>query len=699
MQRDVCRTAMVCVLASWLSIYGLLAPASAEEPLAAMPDFRLNDAAGKELGLGDFDEADLVVVAFVGTECPLVRLYAPRLARLAAEYGPRGVQFVGIDANVQDSAEKVADFVERHELDFPVLLDPDAAVADAFGAQRTPEVFVLDRSRHVRYRGRIDDQFSVGIQRPEVGRHDLARAIDELLAGRQVSEPVLEATGCLIGRPKQPDAESSVTWSDQIAALVSQHCVECHRPGEIGPFSLTSYDDAAAWGEALIEAVDAGRMPPWFADPAHGKFANEHRLDEAEKDLLTHWVEAGCPEGDRQGVTANVPAAAGDAIARREADLIIPMSEQPFHVPADGVVDYQYYVVDPGWTEDQWIADVEVRPGNRSVVHHILVFVQRPGSIHPPVYPGELIGGYVPGLRGIHYPENMAMRLPAGSRIVFQMHYTPNGVAGDDLSSVALRMADPAEVTHEVRAEKAINILFQIPPHAADYEAQSTYTFVSDALLLSLIPHMHVRGKSFRYEAIYPDGTRETLLSVPHYDFNWQLEYILDEPKPIPAGTRLVCSATYDNSSDNPANPDPARWVTFGEQTWQEMLIGFFVIAEDRDLDRSPQLADRLRTTADLVDDLDDPGSWTDRLLRIAEETDRRTRLAQRQGRLENKPILQEIGHVLWAGVAEAKKQQVLRDDPPVIDIRRGLPFLERMGRALSATLNENEDSAQPESK
>ena len=652
-------------------------------------DFRLSDTTGHRVALSDIED-ELVVVVFVGTECPLVRLYAPRLARLAAEYADRGVRFVGIDSNVQDSVEQIAAFTKQHALSFSVLLDPTASVADRFGATRTPEVFVLDRSRQIRYRGRIDDQFSVGAQKPRVARHDLRVALDELLAGQPVSQAALEVSGCLIGRAKQPDATSEITWSDHIAGIFARHCVECHRPGEIGPFSLTHYEDAAAWGETLWEAVEARRMPPWFADPAHGQFANDLRLSDDDRSRLGRWIEAGCPEGDTPDVVALLPEVADTTDNRSATELAIPMSDAPFSVPADGVVDYQYYVVDPGWKEDQWVAQVDVRPGNRAVVHHILVFVVRPGSIHPPVYPGELIGGYVPGLRGIHYPEHMAMRLPAGSRIVFQMHYTPNGVAGEDLSSVALQLVDPVDVTHEVRAEKAINILFQIPPHQADYEAQSSYTFATDALLLSLIPHMHVRGKSFRYDAHYPDGTHETLLHVPRYDFNWQLEYILAEPKPIPAGTRLVCTAQFDNSQANLSNPDPSQWVTFGEQTWQEMLIGFFVIAEDRQAKHDPRWADRLTATADLIDNLQQPQSWTDYLLRIAEETDRRTRLAQRRGRLDNSPILQEIGHVVWAGVAEAKKQQVLRRSISGDRFARGLPFLERMGRALSATLNEN---------
>jgi len=653
-------------------------------------DFKLSDTAGNAGLLADLRAAKFVVVAFVGTECPLVRLYTPRLEQLAREYAERGVQLVAIDSNLQDTPDELAAFAKQLGVSFPLLLDEDGSIADRFGATRTPEVFVLDAERVIRYHGRIDDQFQVGAQKPEVGRRDLAVALDELLAGKPVSHPALAVSGCLIGRKRSADPAAEVTWTGQIAAIFSERCVECHQPGEIAPFSLVNYEDAIGWGETIVEAVDAGRMPPWFASPEHGHFANENRLSDDEKRLIAQWVKAGSPHGAGEAI-AVAPERAEEVSG---PELVIPMSETPFQVPADGVIDYQYYVVDPGWTEDQWVSQVDVRPGNRGVVHHILVFVVRPGAAYPPVYPGELIGGYVPGLRGIHYPASMAMRLPAGSKIVFQMHYTPNGTPCEDTSSIALRLADEQKVTHEVKAEKAINILFQIPPNEANYEAESTYTFAKDATLLSLIPHMHVRGKSFRYDVYYPDGSQETLLEVPRYDFNWQLEYMLSEPKAIPAGTRLVCTATFDNSTANKSNPDPSVWVTFGEQTWQEMLIGFFIIAEDRHRQATgiESLTDRVDHAAGLVHDLSQEGPWTEKVMRLAEEADRQVRYAQRRGRLQNSPILQDLGHIIRSGVAEAEKQEVLgsgKDGEDVVDINRSLPFLRRMRKALEATLDE----------
>lgn len=657
-------------------------PAPSTEDAAAVA---LEDTSGKPITVGDLSaDSAWVVVAFLGTECPLARLYAPRLNQLAAEYAQQGVRFLAVDANRQDTAAELAAFARQHQLSFPVLRDPQARLADALGATRTPEVFVLDEKHAVRYFGRIDDQYTPGIQKPAPTRRDLAVALDELLAGKAASQPHLAAAGCLIGREREAAADAEVTYAGQVAGIFRQHCVSCHRPGQIGPFSLVSYDDALGWGETIREVVEAGRMPPWFASPEHGKFANDTRLSEADRRAIDQWVTAGCPSGD----LASLPALPDEVAAEPQYDLVLPMSDGAFAVPAEGVVDYQYYTVDPGWKEDRWVSNIDVLPGNRGVVHHVLVFVRRPKAFYSSIYPGELIGGYVPGLGGIHYPEKMAMRLPAGSKIVYQMHYTPNGTATEDLTRIGMRFARAEEVTHEVRAEKAINILFQIPPQVSDYQAQSTYTFTRDAQLLSLIPHMHLRGRAFRYEAEYPDGRREVLLDVPRYDFNWQLEYVLAEPKAIPAGTRLWCTARFDNSADNPSNPDSSQWVTFGEQTWQEMLIGFFVIAEDRQrtpADEVESLLASARATADLFRDLGQQRPWTDQVLRVTQQADHWLRAAQRRGLFERTPVVHELGHILWAGVAEAQKQQVLRNERPAVDLRRGVEFVRRLRQAVEA--------------
>jgi peroxiredoxin len=589
-------------------------------------DFTLKNQFGKEYALSDLKDQDVVVVAFLGTECPLAKLYAPRLAELAARLSDRGVAFLGIDSNQQDSLAEIAAYARRHKLEFPILKDPGNEIADRFGAQRTPEVFVLDSKRMVRYRGRIDDQYGfadgVGYQRPEPSRHDLLAAVEEVLAGKSVSEPSTDPIGCLIGRVREVDPSAEVTYSNQIARVFQQHCVECHRPGRIGPFSLTNYDDAAGWGEMIGEVVDQGRMPPWHAAGKHGKFQNDLRLSDKDKKLIATWVAAGCPEGDPAQLPKPREFAEGWAIG--EPDQIIYMSEEPVDVPAEGVIDYYHFVVDPGWTEDKWIMAAEAKPSSLETVHHILVFVAPPsagrggfssrgrssnqrddndgpsergrrgrsgrfggnsrqaqgrqGGGGGGISGGNLIAGYAPGMNPMLQTDGeTAMHIPAGSKLVFQLHYTPNGTPQQDRSFVGFRFADPEKVKYVARSTAAANPVFAIPPGADDYKATAENTFPYDTLLWNMTPHMHTRGKAFRYEAFYPDGTQEVLLDVPVYDFNWQTTYFLAEPKMIPKGTRLVCTAHWDNSEKNLSNPDPTKTVTWGDQTWEEMMIGFYV--------------------------------------------------------------------------------------------------------------------------
>lgn len=579
----------VTTRSSWavlLLAAGLLAAAgvparAAEAPPAPSPvgrqvdDFSLRDYRGNVHALADYGDAKLVVLAVLGTECPLARLYAPRLVELAAEYSPRGVTFLGLNANSQDNLTEIAAYARQHAIPFPILKDLDQAVVDRLGALRTPEVFVLDAERVIRYWGRIDDQYLVGRQRNAPTRRDLALALDDLLAGRDVAVPSAPAVGCHIGRLPRRQPTGAVTYNGQVAELLNRRCVTCHRPGEVAPFPLTSYDEVVGWAPTIREVVDEGRMPPWFANPAHGTFRNDARLSPEERQLLSAWLDDGCPEGD--GQPPPLPAFA-DGWQIPEPDLVLYMRDRPFDVPAEGVVRYQYFVVDPGFTEDKYIQAVEARPGNRAVVHHILCRFeqQRPGKGRDfDEFSGVMVG-YAPGLPAAQYPEGTALFVPAGAKLLFQLHYTPNGSPQQDRSYIGIKFADPQTVRQRLVGGSLTNRRFSIPPHADDHEVRAEETAPVDLRLLSLTPHMHVRGKSFRYEAFYPDGRQEVLLDVPRYDFNWQLRYEFTEPKLIPRGTRVVCTAHYDNSEQNLANPDPTVTVRWGDQTWDEMMIGYF---------------------------------------------------------------------------------------------------------------------------
>lgn len=544
----------------------------------------LTDYRGASVSLADVQDKPVVVLAFLGTECPLAKLSVTKLNALAKEFEPRGVAILGINSNRQDSLADLATQAKQQEIGFRLLKDAGNKLADAAGAERTPEVVVLDQKRAIRYVGRIDDQDGIGFRRDAAKRQDLKSAIEELLAGKSVSVATTEVEGCYIGKVREPKQGAEFTYSKHVAPILQNRCMNCHRPGQVAPFAMTSYDEVAGWAETIAEVIKDNRMPPWHASPDHGKFANARNLPEAEKKVILDWVKAGAPEGDRGDLPPPKTFTDGWQLPR-EPDLIVQMRDKPYDVAASGTVRYQYFVVDPKLAEDKWVCAAEIQPGERSVVHHVLVFAKTESEMRKFDGEGAFLAAYVPGFLPQQYPTGMAKLLPAGAKLVFQVHYTPNGKATQDTSRIGLLFADEKTVTHAVmtsEARKSGGLI--IPPNASDskHEANSPKTPV-DVQLLNLMPHMHVRGKSFRYELQSADGRKETVLDVPRYDFNWQTSYQLADPLSIPAGSSLHVVAHYDNSEKNFNNPNPKATVRWGEQTWDEMLIGYFDIAIPRE--------------------------------------------------------------------------------------------------------------------
>ncbi len=587
MQRILCALAIAALL-----VQRSLA-ASPETAAKKVDDFKLQDYRGGEHSLAAMAKnKKIVVIAFVGTECPLVKLYGPVLAELAEKYGHRGVAFVGIDSNRQDALSEIAAFARDAGIKFPILKDTGNAVADRLGAERTPEVVVLDKNHTVRYQGRIDDRYGVGYAREKTTQHYLTDALDALLAGKEVATSKVESVGCFIGRVREPAKDAPVTYSNQVARILQDRCVECHRAGEIGPFALDEYSEVAGWADTIAEVIRDRRMPPWHANPKHGSFRNDRSMPDAEKELIYQWAAAGAPEGNPADLPKPRTYVAGWTLPR-EPDLVLDVQSEPYTVPAEGVIAYQNFIVDPGFTEDKWIMASQILPGCAPVVHHVLCFVQPPsGSGRVGLDENGLgfLAAYVPGFRATPYPDGMAKFVPAGSKLMFQMHYTPVGKAQHDLSKIGFVFAKPEDLTHMVQTVSTGNRGINIPPNAEDYSRESLMTpYKHDLIVLSYSPHMHVRGKAFTYEAIYPDGKRETLLDVPRYDFNWQTNYELTEQKVLPPGTRVHCTAHWDNSENNLSNPNPNETVRWGDQTWEEMMIGFFDVAVP--IDREKLLA------------------------------------------------------------------------------------------------------------
>jgi thiol-disulfide isomerase/thioredoxin len=575
------------ILATLILIVGISSGIRADVKPAVgtrIDDFKLTDFRGAAHDLAGLKDRELVVVAFLGTECPLAKLYGPRLAELAAQYEPKKVAFLAIDANQQDTLAEMAQYARASKIEFPFLKDPANAVADQLGAARTPEVFVLDRERAIRYRGRIDDQFGIGYSRKDPQRKDLAVALDELLAGKAVSEPVTPATGCHIGRVNRTAARGEITYAKHIAPLVQKNCVGCHRDGEIGPFALSNYEDVVNWSATIREVVEERRMPPWHTDAPVGKFRNDRRLSDADRKMLFDWIDNGMPAGNPADLPEPPKFVAGWEIP--QPDLVLEMPK-PYTVQAKGTVEYQYFELPQKFDEDKWVIASEARPGNRAVVHHIILFYVPPG-FNRRIQEGSLLNSlatFAPGMPAWQARPGTARRIPAGSKLYFQMHYTPNGTEQTDLSHAGLVFVDAKKVERQLMTDAVVNFRLRIPPQKDNVGFDAGQRFGRDMQLVSLLPHMHLRGKAFRIDAVNPAGEQQLLLDVPRYDFNWQNTYVFNEPVKMPEGSTLKCRAVYDNSPNNPSNPDPSQTVGWGDQTWEEMMVAQFeVVLDDQDL-------------------------------------------------------------------------------------------------------------------
>jgi hypothetical protein len=410
---------------------------------------------------------------------------------------------------------------------------------------------------------------------------------------------------------------SQTTFYKDALPVLEKNCQNCHRPGEAGPMSFMSYESTRPWAKAIKSAVASKKMPPWFADPHYGKFANDRSLSSDDVNVLVAWVDGGAKAGNPKDAPAPVAFAEGWAIGKPDKVFEIPT---PVQVPASGVIDYQYVVMHTGFTEDKYVQFAEARPTDRIHTHHIIAFIREPGNpwfkdapigvaFVPKDLPqaekgkggegggggfgGDFLAGYAPGTVPDSLKPGQAKLIPAGSDIVFQLHYTADGKTGEDRSRVGV-IFSKVQPTERVLTLAAVNPRFTIPPGDSNYQVDSKITLQADSTLEMMLPHMHLRGKDFDFRVTYPDGKTETILSVPHYSFSWQLSYYLAKPLFLPKGSTIECTAHYDNSPNNPANPDPTKEVHYGEQSWDEMMFGFFDVAVPlnvtaMDLMRPPQ--------------------------------------------------------------------------------------------------------------
>lgn len=544
-------------------------------------DITAADLDGKPVRLSSFRGRPLVI-CMTSPDCPVARKYLPVLAAIEKEYVGRGVAFIAVNTKGAGSNRAMRDALTSAGFSGPCVAGADRSLAAALGATSSTDTFVLDAARTLVYRGAADDQFGLGYALPKPRRTFLRDALDAVLAGARPAVEATSAPGCVLettGHATKPTAPPTVTYHNRVSRIVQQHCVECHRAGENGPFTLTSYDDVRENLATIRRVVKRGVMPPWYVDPAVGHWTNDRSLADADRDALLAWADAGAPEGDAIDAPLERTFAAGWKIGEPDVVFETPFA---FKIPSTGAMDYQRVVVQTNLPEDRWVSAIEIRPSSPAVVHHVLVFLAFPPN-HPraseqPRYKDGLDGyfaGLVPGQGHVVFPRGVAKFIPKDALLIFQIHYTPNGTPTEDRPKIGMKFASgPPE--NEVLTRGVFHTKFRIPPGDANHEVSASHRFPFPVRLLSFNPHSHVRGKAYRYEVIYPDGKTETVLNLPRYDFNWQMEYFLRDPLDLPAGARLKVTAWYDNSEANPANPDPTATVGFGDQTWDEMMIGYF---------------------------------------------------------------------------------------------------------------------------
>lgn len=542
-----------------------------------VPNFTLLDTGGKSHELHRAS-GRAVVLFFTGIDCPVARKSAGKLLELKKQFGDDVTVWL-VDSELGSDREAVRKEAEELGLgDFPLLLDSKQAVAQALDVERTAETIVLDsKTWSIVYRGAMDDQLTEGAEKPVPTHKYVELALTAHLNGKVIETPRTAVRGCRITFGEASHANAPVSYAKEVAPILQTHCVQCHRAGDIGPFAFASYQTAKRKARMIEEVVLSQRMPPWHADPHFGEFSNASELSAAETQTLLRWIKQGAPRGEDAD-----PLAAGtlesDEWPLGTPDYIVKLPK-PEEIPATGVLDYRHVKIDSPVNEDVWLAATVVRPGNRKVLHHAIVYAKFEGSGNDLGGTGVKIAGWAPGRLPGRLPEGTGMFLGKNAQLDIELHYTTVGTPETDQTEIGLYLhREKPRLAY--KTGMALKLDFTIPPNESEARTAATFKFAKDSLVYTFTPHMHMRGSWMKYEARYPDGRRETLLSVPRFDFNWQTTYRLAEPLRVSAGTEIVCTGAFDNSPGNPSNPDPGKTVKWGPQSWDEMFIGYVGYAE-----------------------------------------------------------------------------------------------------------------------
>ena len=547
-------------------IYSLLFTVFAQAESASIGDFALLDHRGQFHQLSHYANRDAVVVFIQGNACPISRQASATLTTLQQSFAANKIEFLMLNAN--DARDSVIEEATEYGINFPILIDEAQLVAESMGAQTTGEVFVIDpKASRIVYRGPI----SASVDGKEM--HYLEDVLSSLSTGQVANFNPPAVAGTQLRFPKRRQHQRTApSYQNDIVPILQERCIACHQEDGLAPWAMNSHQMVRGWAPMIRETVMTKRMPPGQIDNVNlDRFKEVHHITPDEQATLVHWIDAGAPmQGDKDPLTSLITKAPEWTLGK--PDLIVDVPAQD--VPATGVIDYRYIPVDIGLTESKWVRAYEYSIGEKAVLHHIIAFTEdtaKPGA-------RQLMGGYGPGKPPTQLPEDAGFLLTPTTRFVMQIHYTTNGRAAVDNTKMALYFADETPKYH-IRNDNAINPRFVIPPQVQDYPISATFNVPKDSYLYSFSPHMHFRGKRMDYTVVYPDGRSELLINIPNYRFDWQMDYKLKEPLFLPKDTKIVANGAFDNSEMNQFNPDPNQEVRWGDQTWEEMFIGFVGIA------------------------------------------------------------------------------------------------------------------------
>ena len=543
--------------------------------LARVPNVR--DIANRQTNLSALAGPKGLVVAFTSTSCPVTKRQLSNIAQLEDQFRAKGINFVYVNPIETDSASDASRVSASTGLNGRYIIDTDKSISRVLAPRTTAEVFVFNANQELVYRGAADDQYTVTSSLPKPRNQWLLSTLGAVVAGKKPATANVNPSGCALEPVAAPPA-TAITYYDAVAPIVQKNCVSCHRQGGIAPFKLDTIADVKAHAAMIKQTVEQGTMPPWQAAPAVGTtkspWVNDCSLQPADKETLLTWLNGPRALGNIAKAPKPLPAIK-DGWSLGKPDMVVTMP-QPLFVPATGVLPYRVMDAEVNITEDKWVQSVEVVPSAKQVVHHVLIFVRKPGqfSVEDLNERSSFFAAYVPGTSTAAWPEGLAKKLPKGTVLRFQMHYTTNGTAATDQTKLGIRFAAKAP-EHEIKVTGASNTRFRIPAGDPNYKVVSSLPIPMDIKMTALMPHMHVRGKAAKYELVMPDGTRKLLLDVPRYDFNWQHTYRYAEPLVVPKNSRLEYTCWFDNSTGNKNNPDPKREVPWGPQTFDEMQLGY----------------------------------------------------------------------------------------------------------------------------